>query len=401
MTQSIWQRLTLEPEISCDVAIVGGGIIGCSTAYWLRQREPALQVCVVEAGRLAQGASGRNAGFLLQGTSTDYLSDIQRYGPKTARRLGYFTKENRRLIGSVLRHRAFQLEESGSLTVAGSREEDARLQGSVSRMRADGFPVAYISPTEVNQRLMSQGFGGGLFVSSGAMLQPVGLVRHIAERSGAQVLEQHRVLELCPSRGRIVVETGRRRIIASQVVLALNAYLPLLLPELSRFVRPVRAQMLCTAPLAERWLKIPIYSHEGYFYLRQLRDGTLVLGGGRHLHRDEERGYEDRTTAALQQDLEDYLHQHFPQTKDLPVRHRWSGVMGFSPDQLPVWGPVPELTGSFWAAGFTGHGMGYGFRFGQLLADITLGTTSGEFQRIFSQERFSAVPAAQPGASIR
>lgn len=388
MTLSFWQQNTREADIACDIAVVGGGIIGCSTAYWLRQLRPGLHVAIVEAGRLAQGASGRNAGFLLQGTAHDYLADQEAYGDEATRRLWHFTKENRDLIASELRPSAFDLEASGSLSVAGTHEEDERMQAAVPSMRADGAPVAYIPPQETNRRLMAQGFFGSLYIPSGAMLHPAKLVAHIAEASEAHVLMNHRVMAIEAQGEQVVLETPIRRIRAGQVVLALNAYLPQLYPVLSKYVRPVRAQMLATRPLPPRWLPLPVYSHEGYFYLRQLKDGTVLLGGARHLHRAAEVGYEDATTPALQKDLLAYLHHHFPQTREAQVAQRWSGTMGFSPDRLPVIGTVPEVPGSIWAAGFTGHGIGYGFRFGKLLAEVALDEPRPAGRDLFSVSRF-------------
>jgi gamma-glutamylputrescine oxidase len=389
MTLSFWQRGDREAELEYDVAVVGGGVIGCSTAYWLRRLQPSLQIAIVDAGRIASGASGRNAGFLLQGTSQDYQADLEEYGPDRARRLWQFTRENRDLILSELDHRAFDAEASGSLTVAGSEKEDERLRTAVSRMRADGAPVAYIPPAETNRRLTSRGFFGGLYVPSGAMLNPVRFVRHIARASGADLLEGYQVISAELEEFRVRLETPVRCIRSRQTIFALNAYLPRLFPELGKYVRPVRAQMLATEPMLPRWLHIPAYSHEGFYYIRQTKAGVLLLGGARHLHVEEEVGYEDHTTHVLQADLETYLHEYFPQARGLRIQQRWSGVMGFSPDGLPVVGAVPGLPGNFWTAGFTGHGMGYGFRFGRLMAELALGYDWPEGHDLFTAERFA------------
>ena len=172
-------------------------------------------------------------------------------------------------------------------------------------------------------------------------------------------------------RVRLALEGGGE-VVAGRAMLAVNAWLPRLVATLAEKVRPVRAQMLATAPLPVR-LSVPVYSHAGYFYLRQRTDGRVLLGGARHLHRDAEVGYADATTDALQQSLGAYLAEHFPAFADAPVERRWSGTMGFSPDGLPRLGAVPGVPGAWWAAGFTGHGMGYALRFGELAARTLTG----------------------------
>ncbi len=392
MTVSFWQQRAREPDLACDVAIVGAGIIGCSTAYWLHRLRPSLRVLLLDAGQVASGASGRNAGFLIQGTATDYVTDQKKYGPERAKELWHLTRENRDLLVSELRPEVFHLEASGSMTVAGTREEDERLRASVSPMRYDGASVAYVTAADTNRRLRSQGFFGALYVSSGAMLDSVALVRHLADESKAEVLPHHPVLELDERADQVTLETPVRRVRAAQVVLAMNAYTPKLVPELGKMVRPVRAQMLATAPLLPRWLHVPAYTHEGYFYIRQLVDGTVLLGGARHLHRVKEVGYKDETTPDLQADLEAYLHHYFPQRADVQVVRRWSGVMGFSPDGLPIWGPVPGHNRTLWAGGFTGHGMSFGFRFGMMMAELTMGYTHAEYADLFASTRFIKPP---------
>lgn len=394
-TISFWQRSSRQDDVRCDIAVVGGGIVGASSAYWLKRHQPELDVVLVESERLAAGASGRNAGFLLQGTSSDFESDVAEHGIERTRRLWHFSQENRDLILQELSPRAFHLETTGSLTVAGSHAEDERLRRAVSGMRAAGFPVAYIREDETNRRLVARGFLGSLYMPSGAMLHPVLLVRHIAERSGARLLEGHRVLEIAGQENDVTLETPERRIHCKRVVVALNAYLPHLVPSLSRYVSPVRAQMLATEPMPSRWLQVPAYTHEGYYYLRQSADGSVLLGGARHRHDVEERGYVDTTTRSLQADLETFLHGHFPQTEGLRIQQRWSGVMGFSPDGLPVVGEVPEIAGSYYATGFTGHGMGYGFRFGRMMAEMMQQGLEAVDADLFDSSRFDSLP--RPG----
>lgn len=400
MTLSFWQQSNREPERAYDVVVVGGGVLGVSTAFWLQRLAPGQRVALVEAHEPAFGASGRNAGFLLQGATTDYATDVSTYGRDRARRLWHFTLENRNLLVREVGRGACDLEESGSMIVAGSEEEDARLREAVPLMRADRISVIYHPPDEVARRLQAKNFYGALYVSSGAMLNPVALVRHLLARSDVEVLAHHPVTSLREAGGRVVLETARRRIRASRAVLALNAYLPQVVPELSSYIRPVRAQMLSTTK-ASRWLRTPVYSHDGYFYVRQLPDGTCLVGGARHLHREEEVGYADEATEAVQRDVEGYLHHYFGRSRNLQVRSRWSGTMGFTPDGLPVAGTVPGCEGALWAAGFNGHGMAYAFQMGRLLAERTVGRRAEaldlfDVHRFEDAQRSAVAPPARP-----
>lgn len=392
-TRSPWQRPFAPRE--ADVVVVGGGIIGAATAYALARLEPGLRVVLVEAGRLAQGASGRNAGFLLLGTHADYASATDAYGRETARRAWRFTRENLVLVQALAERvgaEALGFERRGSVLAAGTEDEAARLRRAHALLTEDGVAAAWWDAPEACAGTGLEGFAGALFVPEGGAVDPARLVRALAWQSGALVLEETPVAALgADGDGAVVTLESGHRLRARRVVLALNAYLPRLVPALASIVRPVRAQMLATEPLPDVRLRAPVYSHDGYFYLRQRADGRLLLGGARHLHADAEVGYEDATTPALQADLEAYLARHLPAAAGAAVARRWSGTMGFSPDGLPALGDVPGVPGAVYAAGFTGHGMGYGVRFGFLVARRALGH-SDEAADLFDAARFGAEP---------
>lgn len=389
MTASPWQR-PVDP-VEADVAVVGGGILGAATAFWLRRLDPACRVVLVEAERLAFGASGRNAGFLLLGTHSDYASAVETYGREAARRLWTFTTENLDLIAEHADPEAVGLAWTGSAIAAGSPGEAVRLRRAHALLAEDGVETEWIEPSDLAGRIGISGLDGALFVPQGGSMDPARLVRHLVAASGAEVREGWRVTTVGPdARGVRLGAEGGGTVVAGRVLLALNAYLPRLVPALGEVVRPVRAQMLATAPL-DPLLKAPVYSHDGYLYVRQRADGRVLLGGARHLHVAEEVGYDDATTDALQADLGAYLARHLPEASGAAVERRWSGTMGFSPDGLPVFGRVPEADGAFFAAGFTGHGMGYGVRFGLLAARALFGQPDPAAD-LFRSDRLNPAP---------
>ena len=387
MSVSFWQKDQQGATVTCDIAIVGGGIVGVSAAYWLKRKNPGCSAVLLEAERLGYGASGRNAGFILQGASSDYASDCNRLGPARAAWLWNFTLENRNLLESELDPGRFGFSPSGSLLLAGSPEEQRRLQESEALLRAEGQSATYLTASNIEDRIRAKGFYGGLFIPTGATVHSTKLVTHVAGHSGAQVLEHHRVERIESHPDHVWLHTPVRTVKAKKVLLALNAYLPRLIPDLSAIVAPMRAQMLATHPLDAHVLDEPVYSHDGFYYMRQTEGGNILIGGARHLYEQEETGFQDITTPHLQQALLQYLKNHFPWTNGATVARQWSGVMGFAPDHLPLVGTLPEEDRVLWAAGFTGHGMGYGFRFGSMLAQWLINGPEIDEKAFFGVDR--------------
>jgi glycine/D-amino acid oxidase-like deaminating enzyme len=400
-TLSFWHRRNSGPAESFDFAVVGGGILGVSTAFWLRRLRPGVRVAVVEAGALGSGASGRNAGFLLQGSASDFVSDSERYGVEVAAYLWQFSGENRAMIEWEMDGSRFDLSRTGSFTVAGSPDEADRLCASVEALRARGEPVEWLEADRLHARIAARGFFGGMFVPAGGTIDSLRLVWTIAAESGAELREHRPVMDLDGAGDRIRLETMAGDIEAGQAIFALNAYGPILFPWMAEYVRPVRAQMMATSPVGH-WLSTPVYSHEGFYYLRQMPDGRLLVGGARHLFVEEEVGYEDVTTPGLQAALQTYIETHFPGASAAMPERAWSGAMGFSVDHLPLVGAMPDLPGSFWVGGLTGHGMGYGFRLGRLVAERVLGMPVAGEDRLFDANRPGARAApASPVTPVR
>src|SRR5205807_583931 len=127
-------------------------------------------------------------------------------------------------------------------------------------------------------------------------------------------------------------------------------------------VRPVRGQMLATAPVARRVFERPAYANRGYRYWRQRPDGRLLVGGWRDTAVDEEVGEDERTTSRIQKQLEGFLRERCAEAE---ITHRWAGTMGFSHDALPYVGHL--ASGVFVNAGFTGHGMAFATATGELI----------------------------------
>lgn len=365
---SYWHRTALDGE-EVDFLVVGAGIAGVSAAIALREARPDARVLVCDPWGVAGAASGRNAGFLISGNAENYATAVAAFGRDRAAALRRWSIESTaRLRALAARHdvRGWRHEE-GSWGVAIDDDEDAQLRASAELLAEDGFAATYHAAWP-----HGRGFRGALHDAADGGVHPVRLLRGLAHAAGLRV-EAASVLDLAAAAGGgFAVATGAGVVRAGEVLVCVNAFLRHVLPEAAGWVRPVRGQVLVTAPLPARIMEGVAYCNHGYDYFRQLPDGRVLMGGRRHLHAEEEVGDVARPTRAVQVDLEAFLREHFAAFDDgVAVDYRWAGTMGFSATDLPIIARAPS--GVCVAAGFTGHGMSYGTQAGFALADLALG----------------------------
>lgn len=375
---SLWLRRAARTE-ELDTVVVGAGIVGLSTAYWLA-REGAAAV-VLEAEHVAAKASGRNAGFLLTGSAEPLTRLARVVGLERAVHFWEVSRENRELLRRELLdpgvvEAAFQPEGSFLAALDGTDQAE-HLEESGALLRERGFEVEWWGRRRVAEASGSGRLAGALFQPRDGGLDPVQLCRGLARLGRFEVRAGVAVRAIAGAGDQVRLSTTAGEILARRVVLAMNAYLPFLVPSLAAVVRPVRGQALATAPgprrLAGVW-----YVDDGYQYLRQLPNGTLVLGGCRRVAERVEVGYAETPTGTVQGALETFLAETFPGLAGRPIVDRWAGIMGFSADGFPVLGELPHLGPVVYAAGFSGHGLSLGFVTGRHLARRVLGQQPGE-----------------------
>ena len=341
----------LEGDARADVVIVGAGIAGVATAYFLARA--GAKPLVLEARSVAEAASGRNAGFLLAGVAENFVAASRRYGATKALRVWQLTKRTQSLVRALVSENGIdcELRFNGSDQIAGDDEEWRETLESARLLRAQGVPVT----TDESARSATYADDGEL--------HPVKWVRGLAAaavRHGARIHEDTRVTRVKDG----VATTARGTATGGAIVLCTNAYTRHLTE--SR-VRPVRGQMLATEPTA-RVIARPAYANRGYQYWRQRADGRVLVGGWRDTAVDEEVGEEEHTTQRIQSQLDAFLAARGITAR---VTHRWAGTMGFSHDALPYVGETsPRL---FVCGGFTGHGMAFGPASAEMVATLVRG----------------------------
>jgi len=352
MTVSHWQRAGQKVR-DIDLLVVGAGLAGC-TAAAIATQEYRRDVTLIDAGDVAMGASGRNAGFMIRGLNTYYHRAIERYGAATARELWAMSERSFDMWRSFIASSPFPvpLDECGSLLLAESPQEAQELELAARALEADGIDILFHSRDP-----LGRGYHAAIEQPLDAGVQPYLLVRSILAQCGAEFMPNNELIACEPSGDVLIAQTRKAIFRAQYLLLCTNAYSPLLAPYFRGKVIPTRAQCLVSEPLDEPPMTSCGYSNYGYMYYRQTFDGRFLLGGGRQHYRREESGStEDKLNPDVQAYLDSYLRRYFPDV-EAPIAQRWSGIMGFSRDGLPLVGSLPGSPRLGFAVGFTGHGL--------------------------------------------
>lgn len=376
MSISYWlDRTSSSIEHHHDFVIVGGGIAGLSTAYWLQKENPQARIALIEKSRLGFGASGRNAGFVTCGSLEHFIKLQEKFGLDKATEIWKFSEENRRLLLEYIiedNAEAVDFRHTGSCTVAPSAEYWAKYQSAASVMKSQGIDVYEIDPIDLEKDYGVTGFAGGIQYSGDGFVHPIKLLQRLREKLNVDIFENTEVFSFEEGREQIV-RTDHGSFHCSKVILTLNAYLPQLLPSMSSLVTPQRGQILVTKPLPP-FVRGPCYLTKHLCYFRQLPTGELLIGGFRNLSEQTENSLLDQTTEIIQDALLNFVRERFKYGKKAEVSYRWSGIMGFSPDGQMLIGKLPDHKHIHLMAGCSGHGMGLSFHAAKVLA----GSLSGK-----------------------
>lgn len=354
MSISIWQANGEQPVREVDFLVVGAGLIGCSVAYFAAQQ--GREVVVTDARDIGMGASGRNAGFMITGLDTYYHRAIEIYGHEATRELWKLSETTHSYLRHFIEQGNIPIQPTGSMLLAESEEEAKELELAARAMEADNIPMEFRSDDPLNR-----GYHAAIIQAHDAGVQPYKLAHAICEQSGAEVVVNNEIFGFEQNDDHTVTVYSHRYVFkAKYVMLCTNAYSPRLHPFFIGKVIPTRAQCLVTAPLEQEVINVCGYSDYGYMYYRQTFDGRLLIGGGRKTNKPTENDTtDDRTTDAVQSVLEAYMKAKFPEVT-APIERRWSGIMGFSTDGLPIVGTMPNMPRVGYAVGFTGHGLAMG-----------------------------------------
>lgn len=380
-------RPALDGDLDCDVCIVGGGLTGLWTAYYLSALDTALDIVVLEAEFAGFGASGRNGGWLsaeLSGSKERYASTLGREGVQS---LVSSMESAVDEVIEVCRTEDIQADivKPGVLYVARSDAQLVRMREKLASDAAWGIGKEHqveLSAAELRDRLNVEGALGATHSPHCARVQPAKLVAGVAaavERRGVRILEHTRVTSIV--RGTVTTERGRVR--APRILRCLEGYTAGIRGQRRTWL-PMNSAMIVTEPLRDAvWESIGWRSAEllgdkanAYCYAQRTADGRIALGGRGIPYRFGSRtDVNGQTQDWTVESLTRILHGMFPATRESLIDHAWCGVLGVPRDWCAsvTFDPATGLGG---AGGYVGSGLTTTYLAGRTLADLVLGRDS-------------------------
>lgn len=377
MTTSHWLRPPsfTTPEMSADVVIVGAGYVGLATAWWISEYRPDLKIIILDRSHTGAGASGRNAGFLTMGSATFYKHLTEEWGVEKAKNLYQFARESLDLLDNhILKSAAgIHFEKTSSLTLFQTPE--TKSDWDKTEFVPEQFQFHWKSENELSSSLRGK-FYGALENGPEFKINPVQLLQYfknILEKRNIQIFENISAYEVTAAG--ILTEVNRIR--CKQVVLALNGYLPQFHSVFKELITPARAQMMAVELEDDIDSQALHYDSPQRVYWRKDQDKILLIGGKRVLDEHGEIGEFEKISSIVQAGLEAYLHDQL-QVR-FKVIQRWSGTMAFTAHELPILTRIQAPLETYVIGGFSGHGMGFGFRSAREMAELLTGKISHSF----------------------
>ncbi len=363
----------MSTPVAADVIVVGGGIMGAATAFFLRQR--GVKVVLLERGLVGQQASGTNFGNVRR--QGRFLPQV----PLANRSRGIWGRLNE-LLGEDAEFIA-----TGHVRVCFRDEEVGGLEAHAAAVREYGLDLEILSGNALRDRFpfLAPGAVAGSFSPLDGHANPrlaAPAFGRAALRAGATVVENADVVGIEKTGDDFLVETvGAGSYRAPVVQISAGVWGGVLS---ARFGEPVPIvargpQMGVTEPMPYRITPVVgVYSSvpEEGIYFRQVKRGNIVWGGGWRgpALPDIQRAYVDPMNTLRQLPM---LRRVAPALGALRTIRTWSGIEGYLPDDIPIMGPSGKVPGLFYAFGFCGHGFQLGPGVGDVMAElIATGTTS-------------------------
>ena len=357
-------RPSLASDLDVDVCVIGGGLAGLTAAREIARS--GWSVVLLEAGRLASGASGRNTGFVLPGFAADPETIIARVGFEHAKDLWSLSQAGLDYVRGTIQDVPGIDAENGWLYVSKVDNGD-EFQRSAELLGTLGCDVETWPAEHVRSVLRSERYFAAVHYLRAITIHPLNYALTLAaaaERDGARIFENTQVLSIDPAGVRKRIVTPGARLRASSVVLAGNVQIKNLLPRIASTLIPITTYVIATAPLGPRLAQAVGY--RGAVSDTDLADNHYRIVGGDRLMWSGRATVWPRDPRRYVQALIADIGKTYPQLGKVDADYAWAGTLGNTVHRMPQ---IGELGPGVWlASGFGGHGLNTTAMAGNLIA---------------------------------
>ncbi len=367
---SLWER---EEFLSTqDFVVVGAGIVGLSTALFLRKKFSTAKILVLERGYLPTGASTKNAGFACFGSPTELFDDLQHIPEETVWetvRSRYFGLQT--LFTLVDKHE-MDYQNCGSWDLIAPREKRKITPEFIRYLNQrtlafSGKNRVYAEDKNVSQKFGFSGIKTSFINHLEGSIDTGKLIKTLYKKAiqeDIQFLFGTNVEGFEKQGKMMLVETNFGDLKTAKLLICTNGFASSLLDVA---VKPARAQVLVTNPIENLKVKGTFHSDGGYYYFRNVGN-RILLGGGRNLDFDGETTTDFGTTEVIQNALHNLLSDVILPNTEFEVDYSWSGIMGVGDEKKPI---VKKLNNNLGiGVRMGGMGVAIGAEVGKKLADL-------------------------------
>jgi glycine/D-amino acid oxidase-like deaminating enzyme len=336
-----------------------------------------ISTTLLEGALIAHGSTAASSALLLKEPDLELTELTKRYGTRHSRRIWELSRQSVDQLVALLKHLRVRcdLKTAAAVYYATTAQAAERLRDESRLRRRLGFVVQWLDPTQL-RRLTGIAAHGAILSTRNARFDPyracVGIVRHAA-RVGARVFERSPVRRIEQTRHGVRIRTREGTVHADRVVIATGYATPQFRPLAGRF-RMYRTYVLATESLdsVQRddigLSDVMVWDTERpYHYARWLPQQRLLLGGEDRLVQAGQRRRQQSIAAAA--DLRAYFEARFPALAMVKSEYAWEGLFAMTPDSLPYIGPHRRYPRHWFALGYGGNGMTFGFLAARLLLD--------------------------------
>lgn len=362
----------LQDHIEADICIVGAGFSGLSSALHLSQK--GFKVVVLESAKIGFGATGRNGGQIVNSYSRDVDVIEKRYEPKIAKALCDMIFEGGDIIRDLINTYDIQCDHKpGGVFAALNHKQMRGLEEHKTNWERFGNDqLSLLDKNQMREALGTDAYVGGMLDNRGGHIHPLKLALGEAAavtQLGGQIFEQSAVVRI-EKGAKAVAHTAKGSVKASYLVLAGNAYLGGLAPNISNKAIPCGTQVVATQPLTDEQLQSVLpsdYCVEDCNYLldyfRLTTDKRLLFGGGVV--------YGARDPENVEQLIRPKMEGIFPQLKGIGIDYAWTGNFLLTYSRMPQFGCFDNNI--YYLQGYSGHGVTCTHLAGKLLAETLTG----------------------------